>query len=173
MKSLLQSKDENLLTVDKLPVEVGVDSQPSDSSVSLAEAKSSVVMHDDSSIIMNDDRRTVMNDDRSIVDPVIQTAEKLIDLTLTEEAPDDVKAHKEGDMKNETGAEERGKEEPRPDPIEEEAKKRLHSRKFREYCDHDLSKDLGKSFTTFVRDFPETGIIFRLSVRSETILYKL
>jgi hypothetical protein len=30
--------------------------------------------------------------------------------------------------------------------IEERAKKRLHSRKFREYCNHDLSKDLGKSF---------------------------
>jgi hypothetical protein len=143
MKSLLQSKDENLATIDKLPVEVGVDSQSSDTSDSLAEAKSSVVMHDD--------RRIVMNDDRPIVDPVIQTAEKLSDLTLIEKAPDGIESRKEGDMKTETGvAEERGKEEPSLDPIEEEAKKRLHSRKFREYCDHDLSKDLGKSFTTLV-----------------------
>jgi hypothetical protein len=165
MRSLLQSKDENLPTIDKLPLEMGVDSQSSDTSDSLAEAKSSVVMHDDSSIVMNDDRRVVMNDDRSIVDPVIQTADKLSDLTLIEEAPDGVDAHKEGDLKTETGvAEERGKEEPSPDPIEEEAKKRLHSRKFREYCDHDLSKDLGKSFNTLVCDFSETGIIFRLSV---------
>jgi hypothetical protein len=149
MKSLLQSKDENLPTTGKLPVEVGVDSQSSDTSDSLAEAKSSVVMHDDSSIVMNDDSSIVMNDDRSIVDPVIQTAEKLSDLMLIEEAPDGAEAHKEGDMKTETGAEGKGKEEPSPDPIEEEAKKRLHSRKFREYCDHDLSKDLGKSFTTF------------------------
>jgi hypothetical protein len=155
MKSLLQSKDENLPTTGKLPVEVGVDSQSSDTSDSLAEAKSSVIMHDDNSIVMNDDRR--------IVDPVIQTADKLSDLTLIEEASGGIESRKEGDMKTKTGvAEERGKEEPRPDPIEEEAKKRLHSRKFREYCDHDLSKDLGKSFTTFVRDFPETGIIFGL-----------
>jgi hypothetical protein len=151
MKSLLQSKDENLPTTGKLPVEVGVDSQSSDTCDGLAEAKRSVVMHDDDSSI-------VMNDDRSIVDPVVQTVEKLSDLTLIEdcvespaEAPDGIEAHKEGDMKTETGvAEERGKEEPSLDPIEEEAKKRLHSRKFREYCDHDLSKDLGKSFTTLV-----------------------
>jgi hypothetical protein len=147
MKSLLQSKDENLPTIDKLPVEADVDSQSSDTSDSLAEAKSSVVMNDDSSIVMHDDGR--------IVDPVIQSAEKLGDLTLTEEALDSIEAHKEGDMKTETGvAEERGKEEPSLDPIEEEAKKRLHSRKFREYCDHDLSKDLGKSFNTLVRDLP-------------------
>jgi hypothetical protein len=165
MKSLLQSRDENLPTIDKLPVEVGVDSQSSDTSDSVAEAKSSVVTNDDSSI--------VMNDDRSIVDPVIQTADKLSDLTLIEEAPDSIDAHKEGDVKIETGAEERSKEEPSLDPIEKEAKKRLHSRKFREYCDHDLSKDLGKPFITLVSDFPETGIIFRLSGRSETILDKL
>jgi hypothetical protein len=164
MKSLLQSKDENPATIDKLPVEVGVDSQSSDSCDSLAEAKSSVAMHDDRCVVMHDDRCVVMNDDGPIVDPVIQTADKLSDLTLIEEPPDGVEAHKEGDMKTETGAEERGKEEPSPDPIEEEAKKRLHSRKFREYCDHDLSKDLGKSSTTFVSNFPETGIIFRFAV---------
>jgi hypothetical protein len=162
MKSLLQPKDENLPTIDKLPLEVGVDSQSSDTSDSLAEAKSSVVMHDDRRVVMHDDSSIIMNDDRPIVDPVIQTAEKLSDLTLIEEAPDSVEARKEGDMKTETGAEEQGKEESSLDPIEEEAKKRLHSRKFREYCDHDLSKDLGKSFTHLLEVFLKQGLFFGL-----------